>query len=500
MSDPQQTAMHALDERGDRRLAPERLDLFLHIFRRIESARAGASPTISDCRELADSICHQLTEATGYEYAQIFVESKDPPLHFAVPPPALLVSENTSAYTPGRYRNNQMSFPIEAASPPLGQLVVRPHTDYAPHPIERALLSHIASDFAALCASALSQPPPGFTEKLQANESLLEECFEGISFGIAFLQGHDRPLAINNAFAQLLGYTKVELEKRPAMEALKLITHPDELETEMRLLHDLKKQQSHSYTIEKRFIKKDGSVLPGLATTTLFFDPSGDFRFGVSSFQDISEQRRTKAELNHAYRGAIDALVAALESRDPYTAGHQRRVRQLATAMAEAMELPRSRRMGLGVASILHDIGKIAIPAEILTKPFGVTATEYSLIRAHPVVAFDILKEISFPWPVAKIVLQHHERWDGSGYPAGLAGDDILLEARLIAVADTVEALASHRPYRPAVPIEHAIAHVLKNGGTLFDPEIGEICAKVFEDGFAFEHDPERNIQDRDLD
>jgi HD-GYP domain-containing protein (c-di-GMP phosphodiesterase class II) len=143
--------------------------------------------------------------------------------------------------------------------------------------------------------------------------------------------------------------------------------------------------------------------------------------------------------------------------------------------------------MGLRVASILHDIGKIAIPAEILTKPYGVSETEYSLIKAHPMVAYDILKEIRFPWRVADIVLQHHERLDGSGYPAGLEGGVILLEARILAVADVVEALVSHRPYRAAVAIDEVMRYITENRATLFDPQVVKSCARVFEAGFEFE-------------
>lgn len=143
--------------------------------------------------------------------------------------------------------------------------------------------------------------------------------------------------------------------------------------------------------------------------------------------------------------------------------------------------------MGLKVASILHDIGKIAIPAEILTKSHGVSDIEYSLIKAHPAVAHDILKEIHFPWPVADIVLQHHERVDGSGYPAGLRGDAILLEAKILAVADAVEALSSHRPYRAALAIDDVLEHIVENRSILFDPEVVEACVRVFEAGFQFE-------------
>jgi putative nucleotidyltransferase with HDIG domain len=240
--------------------------------------------------------------------------------------------------------------------------------------------------------------------------------------------------------------------------------------------------------MEKRFLRKDGSVIHAMVTTTFFFDPESDvFRFGVLSVQDISENARIREELDRAYEGAIDALTAALESRDPYTAGHQRRVTRLACAIADEMELPDTTRMAVEVASTLHDIGKIAIPAEILTKPYGVSDAEFSVIKAHPVVAYEILKETHFPWPVADIVLQHHERLDGSGYPAGLRGSAILLEARILSVADTVEALASHRPYRPAVTVPDALDHIVENRSVLFDPDVVDACLRTFESGFRLE-------------
>ena len=152
------------------------------------------------------------------------------------------------------------------------------------------------------------------------------------------------------------------------------------------------------------------------------------------------------------------------------------------------MGLSRDQIEGIRVAGLIHDIGKISIPAEILSKPRQLTDTEFSLLKAHPKVAYDILKRIEFPWPVADIVVQHHERLDGSGYPNGVKGDEILLEARILAVADVVEAMASHRPYRPARGIDKALEEIEKNTGKLYDPKIVDVCLKLFhEEGFEFE-------------
>ena len=174
--------------------------------------------------------------------------------------------------------------------------------------------------------------------------------------------------------------------------------------------------------------------------------------------------------------------------RDPYTAGHQRRVTQLAHAIANEMGLPEERIEGIRMAGLIHDLGKINVPAEILSKPGTLTELEYGLIQMHPQIGHDVLKTIDFPWPVAQTVLQHHERMNGSGYPQGLSGEDVLLEARILGVADVVEAMASHRPYRPPRGIDKALQEISQNRGILYDPEVVDICLKLFiEKGFTFE-------------
>ena len=185
--------------------------------------------------------------------------------------------------------------------------------------------------------------------------------------------------------------------------------------------------------------------------------------------------------------GVIQAMALTVERRDPYTAGHQRRVADLARAMAAEMRLPNQQIDGIRMAGLIHDLGKICVPAEILSKPGQLTEIEHSLIRDHPHVGYDILKEIEFPWPLADIVLQHHERIDGSGYPAGLKDEDIIIEARTLAVADVVEAMASHRPYRPTLGREMALEEISKNKGILYDPDVVDACVKLLEKkGFQF--------------
>jgi putative two-component system response regulator len=191
-------------------------------------------------------------------------------------------------------------------------------------------------------------------------------------------------------------------------------------------------------------------------------------------------------KLRRALGGAIQAIALTVEARDPYTAGHQRRVADLARALATEMGLPKERTEGIRLAGVIHDIGKVAVPAEILSKPGQINNIEFGLIKTHSRVGYDILKTIEFPWPVAQIVLQHHERMNGSGYPQGLSDGEILLEAKVLAVADVVEAMASHRPYRPAQGIDKALEEISQNRGILYDSEVVGACLKLItEKGFA---------------
>ena len=200
------------------------------------------------------------------------------------------------------------------------------------------------------------------------------------------------------------------------------------------------------------------------------------------------ELQVTLNNLRNAMQGIVHAMVLTIESRDPYTAGHQQRVALLASALAQEMGCLEKEIEGIRMASQIHDLGKISIPAEILSKPGKLTELELRLVKNHPQAGYEILKNIEFPWPIAQIVLQHHERLDGSGYPLGLKEEAILFEAKIIGVADVVEAMASHRPYRPALGIEKALEEISQYRGILYSPEVVDICIKLFtEKGFAFE-------------
>ena len=187
--------------------------------------------------------------------------------------------------------------------------------------------------------------------------------------------------------------------------------------------------------------------------------------------------------------GTVSALSETVEKRDPFTAGHQRRVAQLAIAIGREKSFSEDRLSVLKIASALHDIGKIHVPAEILNKPIELSEYEMALVRNHSQVGYEILKSVDFPGPVAKIVSQHHERIDGSGYPYGLKGKDILPESKILGVADVVEAMSSRRPYRDAHSIGIALDEIQKYKGVLYEPEIVDICMQLFNDGFGFRED-----------
>jgi putative nucleotidyltransferase with HDIG domain len=193
------------------------------------------------------------------------------------------------------------------------------------------------------------------------------------------------------------------------------------------------------------------------------------------------------SQLAAALRGTIGVVAQTLEIRDPYTAGHQRRVASLSLSVARALSLPDVTQEGIEMAALVHDIGKIAVPADILSKPGSLTTHEFALIQQHPRTGYNILRKVDFPWPVAEVICQHHERLDGSGYPDGLSGDAIRIESRIISVADVVEAMASHRPYRPALGIDLALEEIRRHRGTVYDAGVVDACQRLLESDFRFD-------------
>ncbi len=214
---------------------------------------------------------------------------------------------------------------------------------------------------------------------------------------------------------------------------------------------------------------------------------ANDLAYGILTLRTRIAHEQHATILRQSLEQSIQTIAGTVEARDPYTAGHQRRVAELATAIAREMNLPEEQVNGLNLAAMIHDLGKIHIPAEILSKPGRLTDIEYMLIKTHPQSGYDILKDVRFPWPIADIILQHHERLDGTGYPRGLKGEEILLEARILTVADVVEAMSSHRPYRPTLGVVAALSELGRGQGTVYDPAVATACMRLFtEKGFRF--------------
>jgi PAS domain S-box-containing protein/putative nucleotidyltransferase with HDIG domain len=233
--------------------------------------------------------------------------------------------------------------------------------------------------------------------------------------------------------------------------------------------------------------KKDGSTIWTEVKASFVRDENQRPVSIIGVSRDITERKKAEEELKQTLESlrksvgaTIQVMVSAVEMRDPYTAGHQLRVADLARTIATEMGFPQEKIEGIRMASSIHDIGKLSIPSEILSKPTKLTDNEFSLIKEHSRSGYEMLKNVESPWPLAQIIYQHHERMDGSGYPRNLKGEEILIEARIMAVADVVEAMASHRPYRPAVGIEAALEEIEKNKGIIYDDAVADACLKLF--------------------
>ena len=239
-----------------------------------------------------------------------------------------------------------------------------------------------------------------------------------------------------------------------------------------------------------QFRTKSGEVITCLLSAELI-ELDGE-KFTLAVIENITERKEmdkrlqlTMESLRRAVNTTVQVIASTVEARDPYTAGHQIRSANLARAIATEMGLPSEKIEGIRMAGTIHDLGKISIPAELLSKPTKLDELEFAMIKTHPQKGYRILKDVESSWPLAEIVYQHHERMDGSGYPRNLKGDDILIEARILTVADVVEAMASHRPYRVALGIDAALNEIEKNSGIFYDKAVADACLRLFrEKGF----------------
>ena len=321
-----------------------------------------------------------------------------------------------------------------------------------------------------------------------------EECFRSLSENapdIIYTLGIKGKFTyINPVIETILGYRPEEIIGRYFIDIVRK-------EDVHRCIEFFKQVRDHQQTIKEEMgilLHKDGTERYFSFSCAPNFDSESHFIGVVGTFKNMTDIRKSEMELKKSFEklqsvmsSTIDAISIIVESRDPYTAGHQRRVTQLATAIAGELALSKEKIDLIRMGSLIHDIGKIYIPSEILTKPMKLNDIEYAMIKSHPEVARKILKQVDFIPTVVDMVYQHHERIDGSGYPRELKRDDILIEARILAVADTVEAMATHRPYRASLGIEKALEEIKNQRGILYDEAVADACLVLFrEKGFQF--------------
>ncbi len=324
---------------------------------------------------------------------------------------------------------------------------------------------------------------------LRENEKKYRALFEGSRDAIYINDTEGKFLDVNQFTLELFGYSREEMI---GMDVRNIYVKTDDF---FKFFQEVV-QKGSVKDYEVILAGNKGAAMDCLVTSSVWKARDGTVLGYQGIIRDITAQnkdrealKRTLKNLQKVMRGTIQAMADTVETRDPYTAGHQRRVANLARAIAVEMGMPEEQVEGVFMAGIIHDLGKISVPAEILSKPGRITESEFNLLKTHPQVGHDILKGIEFPWPIAQIVAQHHERVDGSGYPGGLSGGEVLPEAKIMAVADVVEAMASHRPYRPALGMAVALKEISNNKGLLFDRDVVDACLNLFiKKGYTMEN------------
>jgi PAS domain S-box-containing protein len=330
-------------------------------------------------------------------------------------------------------------------------------------------------------------------EALKISENQYRSIFENAVEGIFQTTTEGRFKLVNSAMAHMHGFASPEEMVSDITDIGKqLYVNPEDGK---RCCRAILEGRGTPISVDTQVYKKDGSIIWTSINVCAIKDSAGNISHFEGTVEDITGRKtaddklkQNEEKLRKALAGTMKALSLTIEARDPYTSGHQSRVSQLAQAIAQEMALPNDTIDNIRMAGIIHDIGKIPVPAEILSKPGKLTDMEFNLIKVHPQSGYDILKDAELPYPIAEIALQHHERLNGSGYPQGLENKQILLESKIIAVADVIEAMASHRPYRPALGIPAALEEIEKNRGTLYDAGAVEVCIRLFRGkGFSFE-------------
>jgi len=316
-----------------------------------------------------------------------------------------------------------------------------------------------------------------------ASELRYRRLFETAQDGILILDFTTGQIEDANPFlTQLLGYSREELVGKRLWEIGAMLDKKSSIEA-FAVLQD----KGYIRYEDLPLMTKDGAII-NVEFVSNAYGVNGD-RVIQCNIRDITERKRIEKQLleyqhlvSVGMSEIVNVLSAMIEERDPYTAGHQARVADLSVAIATELQLPSHNIEGIRLSALVHDIGKFSIPAQVLMKPTKLNSFEIAMLRNHVQAGYDVLKHIHFPWPVAHIVLQHHERLDGSGYPNGLKGDSISDEARILAVADTVDAMVGTRPYRAAFSIENALDTLVAGIGTLYDERMVQACIKIFRD------------------
>ncbi|MDM8549866.1 HD domain-containing phosphohydrolase [Desulfobacterales bacterium HSG2] len=317
-----------------------------------------------------------------------------------------------------------------------------------------------------------------------------DQIFNSMVNGMAIIGKDFNVLRINRAYLSLLGISEQEAVHQKCYNVLKgSLCHTPECPVRKILDNEGMFEPGNTGSLFEAEVEKTVSgdtKLPFLLTVTPLQTSDGELIGAIQELKNIKDLRQSEESLRQSYEklqkamnGTVEAMAVMVETRDPYTAGHQRRVAQIAKEIAVRMNLPEDQIHGVWVAASVHDIGKIYVPSEFLSKPGQLTDLELEVIKTHSAVGHRILEKVEFPWPVAEIVIQHHERMDGSGYPSGLSGENILLEARIIGVADVVEAMSSHRPYRPALGMNKALEE-LKHKANRYDAQVVRAYLDVY--------------------
>lgn len=319
-------------------------------------------------------------------------------------------------------------------------------------------------------------------EHVRRSEQHYRELFENSPIGIYRTTPEGEILLANMSLLEMMGFTSFE-----ELAARNLEREGFENYQYRQRFKEAMEQNNELKGFESPWVRKDGQTIHIREHALSVRDEQGHIIHYEGTIENISERVHMEHELGWSLSRlgrllgqVVEALATAVEKRDPYTAGHQTRVAQLATLIAMEMELPEDRVRAVELAAMMHDVGKISVPAEILVRPGKLSYEEMALVKLHSMAGYDIVRNISFDMPIAEIVAQHHEKIDGSGYPLGLTGEDIMQEAKIVTVADIMEAMSSHRPYRPAYGRDVALTLLSRHKGTKLDPEAVEVCVELF--------------------